>query len=142
MLRLVCTALWLIGSSAAAGVIAAQDIPAGTLISQSDLGFDSELAGLDDPSLAVGRQARVAIYAGRAVAASSLRDPVLVSRNQIVRVFYDVGTLRIEAEGRALGEGSAGDIIRIMNMSSRSTISATIEGDGTLSVSNSSRELK
>ena len=133
----------MLSAPAQATITAARDLPAGTIIEASDLAWIEEVpGGIDDPALAVGTQARVAIYEGRPVVATALRAPVLVSRNQIVRVAFDSGPLRIEAEGRALSEGAAGDVVRIMNLTSRNTISAVIHPDGTLVSTSSNTELK
>ena len=133
----------MLSAPAQATITAARDLPAGTIIEASDLAWIEEVpGGIDDPALAVGKQARVAIYEGRPVVATALRAPVLVSRNQIVRVAFDSGPLRIEAEGRALSEGAAGDVVRIMNLTSRNTISAVINPDGTLVSTSSNTEIK
>ena len=128
---------------AQAAITAARDLPAGTIIAESDLAWIEEVpGGIADPALAIGKQARVAIYEGRPVVAGALRAPVLVSRNQVVRVAFDTGTLRIETEGRALSEGAAGDVVRVMNLSSRSTISAVVNPDGTLVSTSGNTEFK
>ena len=44
------------------------------------------------------------------------------------------GGLRIATEGRALGRGSEGEIIRVMNLSSRTTVSGRIQSDGSIEV--------
>ncbi|TKW65320.1 MAG: flagellar basal body P-ring formation protein FlgA [Paracoccus denitrificans] len=128
---------------AKAAIVAAHNLPAGTVLSETDLVWDEDVAGgLTDPELAIGKQVRVAIYEGRPVVAGALRVPVLVSRNQIVRIAYDSGMLRIEAEGRALSEGAAGDLVRVMNLSSRKTISAVVAPDGTLLANAGTLEMK
>lgn len=133
----------LLAAEAQAAITAARDLPAGTIIGPSDLAWVEEVAGgIEDPELAIGKQARVAIYEGRPVVAGALRAPVLVSRNQIVRVAFDSGPLRIETEGRALSEGAAGDVVRVMNLASRNTISAVVKPDGTLVSTSSNTELK
>ena len=128
---------------AQSAIVAARDMPAGTVVTEGDLAWDENVAGgMTDPDLAIGKQVRVAIYDGRPVVAGALRVPVLVSRNQIVRIAYDTGVLRIEAEGRALSEGAAGDLVRVMNLSSRKTISAVVAADGTLLANAGTMEMK
>ena len=130
-------------AGAHSAIVAARDMPAGTVVTEADLAWDENVAGgMTDPDLAIGKQVRVAIYEGRPVVAGALRVPVLVSRNQIVRIAYDTGALRIEAEGRALSEGAAGDLIRVMNLSSRKTISAVVAADGTLLANAGPMEMK
>ncbi|WBU56938.1 flagellar basal body P-ring formation chaperone FlgA [Paracoccus sediminicola] len=120
-------------SLAFAGIVASRDLPAGTVIGPGDVTLSETVtAGIADPAQAIGRQARIAIYEGRPVVAGALRDPVLVGRNELVRVHFAAGPLWIETEGRALSEGAEGDVIRVMNLGSRSTISARIQPDGTL----------
>lgn len=129
--------------AAQSAIVAARDLPAGTVVTEADLVWDENVAGgMTDPDLAIGKQVRVAIYEGRPVVAGALRVPVLVSRNQIVRIAFDTGGLRIETEGRALSEGAAGDVVRVMNLASRKTISAVVAADGTLLANAGNKEMK
>ncbi|MDO5604324.1 MAG: flagellar basal body P-ring formation chaperone FlgA [Paracoccus sp. (in: a-proteobacteria)] len=143
MRGLVLAALMLCPLPASAGLVAAHDLPVGMILTAADLVWsDGAPAGISDPDHAIGRQVRVTIYAGRPVTAGALRAPVLVSRNQLVRIAFDSGGLRIETAGRALSEGAAGDLVRVMNLSSRSTISAVVAPDGTLIANATMTELK
>lgn len=47
---------------------------------------------------------------------------------------YRLGALEIRAEGRALSRGGVGDEIRVMNLSSRTTVSGRIAEDGAVHV--------
>lgn len=140
----LCFALSLMAAPAAmANVVAARDIPAGAIIAEGDLSWDDQLSvGLSGTDQVVGKQARIAIYKGRPVTAAALRAPVLVERNQIVRIVYAAGSLRIETEGRALTEGAAGQIVRAMNLTSRKTISARVADDGTLLAGEQLKDLR
>ena len=89
---------------------------------------------LDEFSDAVGLEARVSIYAGRPILASDLGPPALVDRNQVVALAYQSSGLVILTEGRALTRGGVGDIIRVMNLASRSTVSGRISAAGTVVV--------
>lgn len=112
---------------------AARTLPAGTIITADDLrAVDSDRPGINNPSEAIGMQTRVTIHEGRPLHATLLQSPRLVSRNQILRVIFLRGALRIEAEGRALSDGAAGDTIRVMNLASRSTLSARVMPDGSV----------
>ena len=83
---------------------------------------------------ALGLEARVAIYAGRPIKAGDLGPPTLLERNQIVTLSYQSGALAILTEGRALARGGVGDVIRVMNLASRSTVSGRVAPDGTVHV--------
>jgi flagella basal body P-ring formation protein FlgA len=89
----------------------------------------------DHPDLAIGMEARVAIYAGRPIRPEDLGPPALVDRNQIVTLHFATGGLTIQAEGRMLDRGGYGDVVRVMNLASRTTITGTVQADGTIRVS-------
>lgn len=120
----------------AESVVATRTIRAKTLIAPEDLTLVSaELPGaLSDPAAAVGQEARVAIYAGKPVRPGDFGPPTLVDRNQLVTLVYVSGGLAISTEGRALGRGSEGDEIRVMNLGSRNTVSGRIGPDGAVYV--------
>jgi flagellar basal body P-ring formation protein FlgA len=130
--------LWLVlaGPVLAENVVATRTIPAGSVIGPEDVTLvDAVLPGaLTDVSLALGQEARTAIYAGRAVRSSDLGPPTLVQRNQLVPLIYRSGGLAISTEGRARARGSVGDVIRIMNLGSRTTVSGRIGADGAVYV--------
>ena len=133
MIRVLALIALLPGPSQAGVLAAARTLPAGTVISASDLrAVDSDRPGLSDPSQAIGLQTRITIYEGRPIHANLLRAPRLVSRNQIVRLSFQRGALRIETEGRLLGDGAAGDLVRVMNLDSRNTLTARVMADGSL----------
>ncbi|SDH32289.1 flagellar basal body P-ring formation chaperone FlgA [Alloyangia pacifica] len=83
----------------------------------------------------VGRETRVAVYAGQPLMTAQLAEPALVERNQLVELIYTHAGLRIATEGRALSRGSAGDRIRVMNLSSRNLLVGIIEPGGKVDVS-------
>lgn len=135
MLRLA----FLVLSSAPAladSVVATRTIRPNALIGPEDLTLvAADLPGaLDDPSLALGLEARVAIYAGRPVRPADLGPPTLVQRNQVVALVYTTGGLAIATEGRALARGAAGEVIRVINLASRTTVSGRIGSDGVVYV--------
>lgn len=82
----------------------------------------------------IGQEARVALYAGRPVLLDSIGPPALVDRNQIVPLRYQKGGLTIATDGRALERGGVGDRVRIMNLSSRTTLFGYVQADGTIKV--------
>ena len=132
MIRLVITAMLVAGPALGDTLVAARNIPAQTLIGPDDLLLQpvDVPGGTDDALLLVGMEARTALYAGRPVRPGDVGAPALVDRNQIISLIYDVGGLRIATEGRALGRAGEGDVIRVMNLSSRATVSARIAASG------------
>lgn len=93
---------------------------------------------LGDTAAAVGQEARIAISPGRAIKAADLVRATLVERNAIVAISFIVGGLEIITEGRALARGSEGDVIDIMNLSSRTRLRGRILADGTVTVESGS----
>lgn len=113
-------------------VLAARTLRAETIITERDLKMapGTTPGALDDPLLAVGMEARVALYAGRPIRPEDVGPPAIVDRNQLVPLSYHAGGLSILTEGRALGRGGAGDVIRVMNLQSRTTVTGRIANDG------------
>ena len=126
----------LAGPVAAETVVAARNIRPMTLLEPGDVSMVPETipGAITDPSEIVGREARVAIYAGRPFRPGDVGAPGLVDRNQIVSIAYSLGALEIRAEGRALGRGGVGDVIRVMNINSRTTVSGRVAEDGSIRV--------
>ncbi len=117
---------------AADTVVAARTLPAQTLIMAEDVILrDHNVPGsVEDPSQIIGMEAKVALYAGRPIRPRDVGYPAVVERNQIITLHYETSGLMISTEGRALGRAGPGDVIRVMNLSSRSTVPALIGADG------------
>jgi flagella basal body P-ring formation protein FlgA len=124
------------GPALADSLVATRTIRAQTVIGPEDMALvDAALPGaLDDPALALGLEARVAIYAGRPIRSQDLGSPALVERNQLVPLVYLAGGLAISTGGRALERGAEGDVIRVMNLGSRTTVNGRVGSDGTIYV--------
>lgn len=125
-------ALLVAAPAAAEVVVPLRTIPANSVIAPEDLGFsDDAIPGaVADPNEAVGLEARVALYAGRPIRPSDLRPPALVERNAVVPLVFRSGALTIVAEGRALDRASLGEAVRVINLSSRVTVTAVVGADG------------
>ncbi|MBK4216384.1 flagellar basal body P-ring formation protein FlgA [Paracoccus caeni] len=125
--------LMLAAPSQASVLAAARTLPAGTIIAAADLrAVDSNRPGITDPSQAIGLQTRITIYEGRPIQSNLLQPPRLVQRNQIVRLTFARGALRIVTSARSLSDGASGEVIRVMNLDSRSSVDAVVQDDGSL----------
>lgn len=126
----------------AAGAVFAQSVQpvrairAQTVLEAADLTLaDPTVPGaLQAIELAVGQEAKVALYPGRAILESQIGAPALVERNAMVRMTFVDGPLRIVTEGRALDRAAAGEPVRVMNLASRQTVTGTVKPDGTIEV--------
>lgn len=118
-------------------LVTTRTLRAGTPINAEDLalvrGTPPAGAALN-PDDVIGMEARVTLYAGRPIPLGSISEPALVERNQLVSLLFHHNGLEIRAEGRALGRGSAGESIRIMNLASRSTVNGRVVGPGVVAV--------
>lgn len=87
-----------------------------------------------DPSEIIGWEARVALYPGRPIRRGDVVPPALIDRNDVVPLIFTQGGLRIVTEGRALARGAVGETIRVMNLTSRTTVFGSIQPDGAIEV--------
>ncbi|MFC7702609.1 flagellar basal body P-ring formation chaperone FlgA [Plastorhodobacter daqingensis] len=112
----------------------------GTVVASEDITRASMAVpgALSDPRDVVGQEVRVAIYAGRPLRPGDLGAPAIIDRNQLVPLVYARGPLSIVTEGRALGRGGVGDMIRVMNLASRSTVTGIIGAEGAIHVTGGS----
>ncbi|MDA9207967.1 flagellar basal body P-ring formation chaperone FlgA [Octadecabacter sp.] len=138
MIRLTVVMLLLSTSAGAEALVATRTIPARSIIGPEDLLLRDVniIGGISDPSEAIGQEARVALYAGRPIRAGDISAPAIVERNQLIQLIYQNGTVVISTEGRALERASAGDWIRVMNLSSRTSVTAQILETGAAQVTN------
>ena len=131
--------LFLMAATPAAAdiAVAARTLPAQSILTEDDI-LMREIAipgGVSDPSLLIGLEAKVALYAGRPIRQGDVGFPATVERNQILSLVYRRSGLVITTEGRALDRAGPGDTIRVMNLASRATVTAVIGIDGAAYVS-------
>ncbi len=137
MRGLVLVVLLAFGTPALAEILVpARTIRAKEIIGPQDLVPKSaDVPGaVSHPDEILGQEARVSLYPGRPIRFSDIGPPAVVDRNDVVPLIFNHGGLTITAEGRAMGRGSAGEIIRVMNLSSRSTVTGRIRSDGSIEV--------
>jgi flagellar basal body P-ring formation protein FlgA len=118
-------------------VVPVRTIPAGQIIGLDDLlRREGNVQGaIGDPDQILGMEARIALYAGRPIRQADVGQPAVIERNQIVPLVYTGDGLHITTEGRALDRAGPGDVIRVMNMTSRNTVTAWAGADGAAYVS-------
>jgi len=117
-------------------IVPARTIRAREIINPEDLVREpGDISGtISDPKLVIGQEARVVLYVGRPIRPGDVGPPAVVARNDLVTLVFSRGPLRISTEGRALGRGSVGESIRAMNLTSRVTVSGTIQANGSIEV--------
>lgn len=120
------------GPLSAETLVAATTIRGATLIGPDDVRVVPEptpgaLTAAED---AVGMEARVNLYPGRAIHAADLRPPAIIGRNDVVTLRYAAAGIVIVTEGRAMERAAEGERIRVINLSSRTTVTAVAAGPG------------
>ena len=83
---------------------------------------------------AVGMQARRQLRAGQAIRTADLAKPDLVQRDQSVTLIYEAVGIYLTIRGKALDNGTEGDVVSVMNLQSKRTISGTVVGRGQVSI--------
>lgn len=128
----LCVAWWPVSSVWADSIYALRNLRPGEAISAQDVALRGPAVpgAMSALEQVVGLEARVAIYAGRPVMRGETGPPPLVRRNQLVMLRYSDGGLDIRVEGRAMGQGAAGERVRVVNMMSRNTVSGVVSEDG------------
>ena len=113
-------------------VAASRTIRSRTVITPPDLVLIEGTAedGFSDIADVVGLEARVTLYQGRPIRKGDVGPPAVIERNQIVTLLFRRGGLLIKAEARALGRAGVGDRLRVMNISSRKTVTGIVSDDG------------
>ncbi|WP_299786490.1 flagellar basal body P-ring formation chaperone FlgA [uncultured Marivita sp.] len=127
----LCAAPALAESVVAVKTLRAREVITAQAVQVQDVDVPGAAETLDE---VIGTEVKRAIYAGQAVLKADIAQPALIERNQIVAATFSVKGLTIDTEARALERGSVGDIIRAMNLTSRTTIRAEVMEDGRLKV--------
>jgi flagella basal body P-ring formation protein FlgA len=83
---------------------------------------------------AVGMQARRQLRAGQAIRAADLAKPDLVQRDQNVTLIYEAPGIYLTMRGKALDNGTEGDVVNVMNLQSKRMLSGTVIGRGQVSI--------
>lgn len=124
------------GPVVADAVFAGRTIPARTVIAAADIySRDVDLPGVfQDPERIIGLEARVALYPNRPIRKGDVGPPAVVERNAIISLSFSAGGLHIVTEGRAMSRAGVGDMVRVMNLSSRSTVFGVVQPDGSVIV--------
>jgi flagella basal body P-ring formation protein FlgA len=125
--------------SRADSLVALRTLPAQTVVTEADVTLvEAKIDGaLTAVSPAVGLEVKTTVYAGRPLRPENLGPPALINRNQNVTLVYVSGGLTIVADGRALARGAEGEVIRAMNLTSKTTVSGRVDGRGRLIVGDS-----
>jgi flagella basal body P-ring formation protein FlgA len=85
-------------------------------------------------SLAVGMQMRKQLHAGQALRVADLSKPDLVQRDDNVTLIYESTGLYLTIRGKALDSGTEGDVVNVLNLQSKRTVSGVVIGRGQVAI--------
>lgn len=121
-------------------VVARQPVARGAVLRPEDLRVEErrldELPStvLIDENEAVGKEARVALAAGKPLTVQSLTTAALVKRGDLVRLQIEKNGLRLSVAGEALDTGGSGERVRVLNESSKRELVGRVVDHGTVHV--------
>jgi flagella basal body P-ring formation protein FlgA len=85
--------------------------------------------------LAVGMQMRRQARAGQALRVADLAKPDLVQRDDNVTLIYESAGLYLTIRGKAVDNGTEGDVVNVTNLQSKRTVSGVVIGRGQVAIS-------
>jgi flagella basal body P-ring formation protein FlgA len=84
---------------------------------------------------AVGMQMRRQIHAGQPLRVADLAKPDLVQRDENVTLIYESTGLYLTVRGKAMSGGTEGDVVDVLNLQSKRTVSGVVIGRGQVAIS-------
>jgi len=86
-------------------------------------------------SRALGMQMRKQLRAGQAIKVADLGKPDLVQRDDNVTLIYESVGLYLTVRGKAVESGTEGDVVNVVNLQSKRTVSGVVIGRGQVAIS-------
>jgi flagella basal body P-ring formation protein FlgA len=83
----------------------------------------------------IGMQMRKQLRAGQPLRAADISKPDLVTRDQTVTLIYESPGLYLTIRGKALENGTEGDVVSVLNLQSKRTVTGVVVGRGQVSIS-------
>jgi flagella basal body P-ring formation protein FlgA len=83
---------------------------------------------------ALGMQMRRPIRAGQPLRIADLVKPDLVQRDQAVTIIFQTAGLYLTTRGKALDNGTEGDVVSVLNIQSKRTVTGTVTGRGQVTI--------
>ena len=87
-----------------------------------------------DPNKLIGQTVRRPFGAEKPLTGADIEAPTLVKKGEHVLVTLKNGSLQLTLQGRALEDGGAGDVVRIINQASNKTIDGIVTGAQTVEI--------
>lgn len=88
-----------------------------------------------DPAEIIGLTPKRYLRGGVPLRPADLQPPVLVRRGSLVTLTLRTARLVVTARGRAMDNGARGEVVRVVNQRSKSTIEGVVTGPGLVTIS-------
>jgi flagella basal body P-ring formation protein FlgA len=88
---------------------------------------------------AVGMQLRRPMRAGTPIRVADIAKPEFVQRDQNVTIIYQVPGLYLTTRGKAIESGAEGDIVSVLNVQTKRTLTGVVTGRGQITVQGASQ---
>jgi flagella basal body P-ring formation protein FlgA len=116
-----------------------RDVERGDILKSSDVVVErrpkAEISGeAASRERAVGMQMRRSIRAGQALKVADLAKPDLVQRDQTVTLIFQSAGLYLTVRGKSLDNGTEGDVVNVLNLQSKRTVTGTVIGRGQVAI--------
>lgn len=113
-------------------VVANRNISRGAILTASDLRLDErDLTKLHrgyitDINQAIGKTVKQSLHRDKPLSPSRISAPNIITRGNEVTILSDSGAVQVRMKGKALGNGSVGDRIQVMNTRSKRKVEAKV----------------
>lgn len=82
----------------------------------------------------IGKSPKRTLMADRPVRSREVQEPILVPKRSLVTILYEVPRMTLTVKGRAMEDGSQGEVIRVANTQSNTVVDAQVVGPHTVVV--------
>ncbi|SFM47251.1 flagellar basal body P-ring formation chaperone FlgA [Thermodesulforhabdus norvegica] len=111
---------------------ASEIIPKGSIIDASKLSWkraditESPEDYVTEPSRVIGKRVLQDVYPGEPIKISEIDDPIVVRRGDPVKIVFQRPGLILTAKGQVKEDGRVGDVVKVINLSSRKVIQCRV----------------
>ncbi|MBA4396429.1 MAG: flagella basal body P-ring formation protein FlgA [Syntrophus sp. (in: bacteria)] len=121
-------------------VVAAKQIRSGAVLTEHDIRLTKKWVRRNMPDVlscpedAIGKRITAPARPGMELSTPMLKDAPLVHKGKMVRVLFDNGSLRITTIGIPEEDGTAGNMVRVRNVTSNKVIYARVLGESLVGI--------
>src|SRR5688572_8080442 len=121
-------------------VVLTRELPRGAVIAEGDLAYKPVPAARANSSIVrsiadlVGMETRRTIRSGELVRSIDVKRHAMVAKGATVTMLFEAKGVTLTAVGRAMGEGSDGDVITVLNPTSYRQVQPMVVAPATVRV--------